>query len=269
VRFLVNRGSAVNSQDRVPSPCPPDVIEFPVVRTPLLYAIEGGHFAVVQCLLQCGASVNVSFEEGIGALQVAALLGRQDIVRLLLDYKADPNGMASIHRGLMGTSKIPLCALCHTALYYAAVIGDAATTLALVEGGADADLPSPRGSTLLQEACSKGHEAVVKLLIEHGANIHHEDAHKYQPIQCAALGGNVGVVSLLLTLGAKVNAAAKDGNTALHLAASRGHLEVCRLLLKHGADTSLRNSSGELPIDRAKECRKHEIVELLQSRSAP
>jgi ankyrin repeat protein len=58
--------------------------------TPLIYAAFSGHGTIAKYLLDKGARVDARTPNGLTALMVAARNNRLDIVRLLLDHKADP-----------------------------------------------------------------------------------------------------------------------------------------------------------------------------------
>lgn len=61
-----------------------------LLRTPLLWAAEGGHTNLVRFLLDRGASIKDRADEGESPLMLAAQGGHRDTVRLLLDRGADP-----------------------------------------------------------------------------------------------------------------------------------------------------------------------------------
>ena len=56
----------------------------------LIIAVKNRRFEVVEALLICGADVNITDFEGKTALHTAVKLGAEDIVRLLLEYNANP-----------------------------------------------------------------------------------------------------------------------------------------------------------------------------------
>ena len=113
---------------------------------------------------------------------------------------------------------------------------------------------SPAGSTALHRACYWGQTAVAGALLDHGADadIPTRDGFlQIRPLGCAVATPDVPnpsdredvvleLVRLLLRHGADVNGRRKDGLTALHSAAYRGHLAVIRALLERGADPALR-----------------------------
>jgi ankyrin repeat protein len=56
--------------------------------------------------------------------------------------------------------------------------------------------------------------------------------------------------------------------TALHMAARRGYVEIARALLVCGASVDARDSKGDTPLQRAINCRRNGLAELLKERGA-
>ena len=74
---------------------------------------------------------------------------------------------------------------------------------------------------------------------------------------------NLDVAKALIDHGADINAQCDAGRTPLHGAARRGNMEVAVLLCGLGANIELRNKKGESALDKARNVRKHNMVELL------
>ena len=110
--------------------------------SPLHMGAQGGHAEVVQLLLGAGGRVDALSEEGATPTFVAALNGHAAVVSLLLDANAAPD----LAYGPLRTT--PLLVACQQS--------DAAVAAALLEGGADANLPDQKGATPLQTACEAG-----------------------------------------------------------------------------------------------------------------
>ena len=70
---------------------PPDVRWYKDADTALMIASRPGHTDVVRLLLEYGANPDLQEGKGGTALRIASLLGRKDIVRLLLEHGANPN----------------------------------------------------------------------------------------------------------------------------------------------------------------------------------
>jgi hypothetical protein len=127
-------------------------------------------------------------------------------------------------------------------------------------------------TTLLHFAAGAGCLEVVALLLRLGvdANI---QGRGHTPLYWVANGcaSETGpkVVRALVRAGADVNACCGvTGTTALHMAARRGHVEIARALLDSGAAVNVRNRKGDTPLQRAINCRKNGVSQLLLERGA-
>ncbi|KAJ6505275.1 ankyrin repeat-containing domain protein [Mycena sanguinolenta] len=152
------------------------------------------------------------------ALKAASSAGHQAIVRLLIEYGADINFMASPGKN---------------ALEAASSGGYEHIVQLLIEHGANVN-----STDVLTAASRNGHERTVRLLIEHGVNINSTNA-----LQAASLTGAEQIVRLLLEHGADINS-----THALDAASSRGNEQIVRLLIEHGADvteSALEEAAGE------------------------
>lgn len=85
------------------------------------------------------------------------------------------------------------------------------------------------------------------------------------PLFLAAQEGRRDIVALFLEKGAEVNAQARIGSvTLLHLGAYRGDHDMVTLLLKYRADKNARMSSGERPVDLARQQGHTLLIPLLE-----
>jgi ankyrin repeat protein len=212
--------------------------------SPLYYASDIGHEAVVRALLEHKADVDVKGRYGETALHWAAAGGHEAVVRALLEHKADVD--ANDKGG-------------GTALYWAAAGGNEAVVRALLEHKADVDVKSKGGGTALHRAAARGHEAVVRALMEHKADVDAKDKGGETALHRAAAAGHVAVVRALLEHKADVDVKLKSGGTALHRAASNGREAVVRVLMEHKADVNAKDKGGETALHRAA-ARGHEAV---------
>jgi hemoglobin len=128
------------------------------------------------------------------------------------------------------------------------------------------------GRSLLHDAAAYGSMRMVELLLELGADPNGAPAGGHPPLYCAAnqrMAGGGDVVRILVRAGAEVDARSVSKRcTALHMAARRGNVEIAEALLDCGADISARDTGGDTPLQRAKNCRKAGVVSLLVSRGA-
>jgi hemoglobin len=139
----------------------------------------------------------------------------------------------------------------------------------------DASLGTRRygGRTLLHYAAGAGCTEVVTSLLRLGTDPEIQDTGGHTPLyrvanQCASEAGPE-IVRALVQAGADVNeCSGVTRATALHMAARRGHVEIARVLLDFGAAMETRDSKGDTPLQRAINCRKDAVVQLLIERKA-
>ncbi|XP_039732791.1 E3 ubiquitin-protein ligase MIB2 isoform X4 [Pteropus medius] len=202
--------------------------------------------------------------QGRTALQVAAYLGQVELVRLLLQARADvdlPDDEAN------------------RALHYAALGNQPEAARVLLGAGCRADALNGAQSTALHVAVQRGFLEVVRVLCECGCDVNLPDAHANTPLHCAisagagasdivevltavpgidvtatngqgftllhhaSLKGHVLAVRRILARARQlVDAKKEDGFTALHLAALNNHWEVAQTLIREGrCDVNVRN----------------------------
>jgi hypothetical protein len=128
------------------------------------------------------------------------------------------------------------------------------------------------GTTLLHFAAGAGCLEMVALLLRLGVDPNIQGRGDHTPLYCVAneCGSETGpeIVRALIRAGANVN---RSGGvtraTALHMAARRGHFEIARALLDCGAAVSARDRKGDTPLQRAINCRKNGVAQLLRERA--
>jgi ankyrin repeat protein len=241
--------------------------------TPLVIAIINANYEFAAFLLDAGANPNVvDTEAAMGPLYAAidmhrlavghgrpnprpaGVLDSVDIVRMLLERKADPNAKL----------KAPIMQRHHTA-------GDGAL-------GA--------GATPLMRAAKSGDVEVLKLLLAVGADPALTLPNRTNALMFAAgLGWRDGspaapsfdqgtpeeaveAIQLLIGAGLDINATNSNGDTALHVAiAGRASETIVRALIERGANLQAQNKRGQTPLAAASASRKDiaPIVALLRA----
>ena len=223
-------------------------------QTPLSWAAENGHEAVVRLLLEKGAELESKDNNNQTPLLWAIRNGHEEVVKLLLEKGAkleskDNNGPAP--------------------LLWAARRGHWAAVRLLLEKDTELEPKDNNGQTPLSWAARNGREAVVGLLLEKGAELE-SDKHNRTPLSWAAESGREAVVKLLLATG-KADADSKGdaGRTPLSYAASKGHEAVVKLLLTTGkADADSKDDDGRTPLSYAASRGHEAVVELLLEKGA-
>lgn len=180
-------------------------------RSPLLLAIQGGHFPVVTVLLEFGASaasrIPPNGPNGISALvRTAARKEHVGILQALVKYGAD------VESADTGGS---------TALQHAAMLGRTASIDFLVESNADVDSADLEGCTALHWAAMEGHGEAIVALLRHGAEIDAPDNAGRTPLHRACSVDDIHATEaaeLLLLWGADDTLVDNDGRTAEYYA---------------------------------------------------
>ncbi|KAI9892918.1 MAG: hypothetical protein M1814_001077 [Vezdaea aestivalis] len=150
--------------------------------TVLSEAVDQGHLALVQILLEYGASGDIIDDHGETVLHLAARLGHEDIARLLLQNGASAN---------MQNSR------CLTPLHVAAYEGYYKIARLLLEEGALVDYVDMSESTALHCAAKRGHTATVQTLLDNGASVDAIDKDGKTALDLAAEGNHSAIVTIL------------------------------------------------------------------------
>jgi ankyrin repeat protein len=246
--------------------------------TALMLAIDNYEFDTAKALLDAGANPHVSDWWGRTALYLAVDMNTykprtpaqsrsksttgMDIVRQLLAAGVEVNPQLNFHRPGRGGNSArfvdDLLTTGATPLLRAAIMHDDEAIRALLEAGANVDLPNVMGVTPFMAAAG----IAVR---DPGFGAARSPDFASPQIESEIIAS----LEILRAAGANVNAAITDiksrtariarpsqftdrqGQTALHQAAGRGWPEVVAYLLAHGADTGAKDMLGRSPLDLA------------------
>jgi ankyrin repeat protein len=222
----------------------------PYGMSPLLMAAASGHESLSIFLLDHGADPNVADSNGTTALHYAVLQGmvaiasisnhlavnsylfRPDMLELtkaLLARGADPN--ARLTKDPLLPGGLPRVSMAGATPFLLATAACDVTLLrVLMEGHADVQIPTKKGTTPLMIAAGLGR---------------YEDRTEEE--ERSALEA----VQLLVSLGADVNAVGENGYTALHGAAYVGADSIVRFLVEQGARIETLDNFGQTPLSIA------------------
>ncbi|KAF4954612.1 hypothetical protein FSARC_12052 [Fusarium sarcochroum] len=241
-------------------------------RTPLSWAAERGHEAIINLLLDWGASTEApGMKRRQTPLFYAIWSGREAIVRLLLDRGANIEAQDKT------LGRTPLCCAAwsgHKAIIELLLDRDADTETVYIDGRSLVWWAAERevfldGRPPLWWAVEKGYEAIFKLLLDRGAYTEIADMEGRTLIWWAAEKGREAVVELLLDAGADIETADAEGRTPLWWAAERGHEAVVKLLLgRDGISVNTQDKYGWTPLSWALFHEREAMFQLLLSKDS-
>jgi ankyrin repeat protein len=214
-----------------PGSTPPPPTKASEAAPPLVLAARTGDAAAVKAALAAGGGTEV--QERMSqrtALHFAAESGKADVVKLLLDAKANPNAQDR-------TGKTPVTV--------AAERGKVDALKALLAAGGDANSRDQvQGSPLLWASGLGGPEPVA-ILLAAGANPNIQDVNGMTPLMWAAGVGKPETVAMLLDKGADPQVVDKlTGESALMRAVRTGKTETVKILLAKKPNVEAKNTLG-------------------------
>lgn len=183
----------------------------------LLKAVNEGDAKTVAGFLNKGLDPDTADPDGNTILMIAARLGHQDVVSLLISRKASVT-----KRSAHGD----------TALMMASLKGYLAIVRLLVASGAQV---SQSGWAPLHYAAFEGRAAVISYLIEKGADKDALASNGFTALMLAARGGHLEAARALLYDDADVSIKGPKGETALGIATAQKNEELIALLKRAGA----------------------------------
>jgi cytohesin len=139
---------------------------------------------------------------------------------------------------------------------------------ALIEKGANVNVPGKGNQPVLQQAAMRGDMETVKQLLEKGADVNALDDFDTSALilACSTAKPNMEIVKLLLEKGARVNHREKNKASALVNAGSHGNVELIKFLLDSGADTKIEDEDGNSAYDWAVKNKNTEAAAALKGK---
>ncbi|NDJ63160.1 MAG: ankyrin repeat domain-containing protein [Chloroflexi bacterium] len=157
-----------------------------------------------------------------------------------------------------------------TTLMQAVTNNDLATARQLIEAGADVNEPDSGGNAPLITAAYQGHTDMTRLLLENGADVTAVDpGMKATALHAAAYAGRTEPARLLIQHGIDIDKQGPyNGYTALHDAIWQNNIDTAAVIIDAGANLTLTNHNGQTPLDFARAKNAHQIVTLIERKSA-
>ncbi|MEO5925534.1 MAG: ankyrin repeat domain-containing protein [Bryobacteraceae bacterium] len=200
--------------------------------TPLSQACENGNAQIIEMLLKAGADVNAPHAEGETPLMTASRTGNPAAIKVLLDNGAQIN-VAEKWRGqtpLMwaaaeGHTEAVKLLISRGALFdiHSAVFDF--TNLRPKAGSVGMNFPRG-GFTPLLFAVRQGHMDTVKALVDAGADLNIPEPDGTTALVMAIINFHYDIAAYLLDKGADVNAADIRGRSALYAAVDQKNLDI-------------------------------------------
>lgn len=242
-------------------------------RLPAISLAAGrGHYSTVQLLLSYNASYNPpsKYEDPFPLLHAVAS-GHLDIVELLLNHGAEPNGIGRWHCCQKEVGDLPCI---YWAVKYPEIFGllldrgadlllpaakarirterdpetDAITVIHHMPGGTGRMVTEPTSTFVIQNAIETGCTEAVQILLERGIPLPTIGADHWdrKSFLVAVMNGGEAMARLVLDHGLNVSPGGRDAEEAIHIAVLGARFPVFKLLLDRG----LLNSPSASPGDR-------------------
>ena len=178
----------------------------------------------------CGAG-NIQAKYDTILLHSASYFGRPEMVRILLDYGADPNA-----KNPRGETALHVVSRGRHDPQDGIRVGQL-----LRESGVDVNVQGKDHNSPLHSTTYSGELEVACVLLDHGAKANAKNnwgetpLHQGSQVEYVSQADSVRIAQILLDRGVDVNAQDNNRVTPLHLASWCGKLEIARLLLEYVA----------------------------------
>ena len=215
--------------------------------TPLHGAAQGGHLNLIRLLLDNKADATIGNTHGESPLDIASSSGNIETVALL---------SAAMQKASSGELKNVLALDVGNALYHGAASGQYESVKWLLNNKADPNSAdeSSGGMTPLHIAARNNHGDIIRLLLAHGADHHKANNEGETPLDIARQFHQQAAEAELTRV---------DQGRSLLEAVEQGNIEQANTLLESGADPDYQNSQGKTALHFAVSAGQIDLVRLL------
>jgi len=237
-------------------------------KTPIFYARD---LKMANLLIQKGADINITDNDGNNVLHICAIEDRLDLARIYIE-----NGVRINHVNKQGKKPLDLYVEKHnsTPLHWYSGIEDTEEMIKiLAESKVDINQTDKYGRTPLHIASFYSRFEAIHLLLSQKASLSVKDNNGFTPMDIyinsysssplawyVLIGDENSLVKEIKTNKDKINYQDKNGNTPLHLAISFMNINIVKILLQNNADPTIRNNSGKSCIDLAQDTKNMNII---------
>ncbi|KAK6356878.1 hypothetical protein TWF718_001218 [Orbilia javanica] len=229
---------------------------------PLYWAVQLGNVDITMALIANGAEADGPAKGFLGSpLSVASYYRFEDVVKVLLENGANPNGGGGFFGTVLqsaacgGSIKIvemlvkaganinKVGGAWNTALIAAATHGHGEVASFLLQSRPDVNIDSPFHGSALYQAALAGDARTTIQILNTGADIDLMGPHG-TPLYGAVLSGSVTLVQTLLNRGADVNKGGRgEWGYPLTAAAKSGNVSIAKALIRAGANVNAQKDS--------------------------
>ena len=176
-----------------------DIKEFTISNPSILRYVSGhGRISVLKYLIEHGASVNATEENGNSPIIVACNNKHFEIAQILVHAGADVN--------FTNNEK--------SALYIASSCNEINFVQLLLESNINIE---KFGGYALLEACNKNYIEISRLLVQYGSNVNYLDLFNSTPLHLACANNNLELIKLLMDHGADENITNKNNKNPIEM----------------------------------------------------
>lgn len=226
-------------------------------QTPLHFACERGHPAVVTRLLDAGADIEARDMIGRTPLMTTGMSQNMEIAKDLIERGADVNAAAK--RGPVAYTTLSVTAMygfkdlvdllidkdasilkdsLEPTFAFAVEMGHPRLFEYVLENGLDLATVRELDPGFVFNAAAGGSVEIMKALLDHGFDADQKDGDGWTPLHVAAVGGKIEMIEFLIACGLDKDVRNMKGETAYHVALSAEVAEAADFLKKAGVDTS-------------------------------